>query len=147
MDPLTPQSLGAGEERALRQERWSRWLRRGARWVCIAVVGALCLSIAIGYIRSHATSIGHSFGVGSAAWEEGNTYGQKAVSDASQSESLTVYLACHGTYPQAWELWIQAGLPGATKTDAAKGHQWINQFTQGCVTGAQDQWNSDASQP
>jgi hypothetical protein len=147
LTPLTPKSLGAAEKRLLRQERWGGRLKRSARWVAIAVVALLCISIAIGYIRSHASSIGHTFGVGSAAWEEGNTYGQKVVVDASEQESLTVLLACHGTYPQAYELWIHDGLPGAPKKfGPGDAHRWILQFNEGCVAGAREQWSAYANQ-
>ena len=55
-----------------------------------------------------------------------------------------MYLACHGTYPTAYELWIQAGLPGAPKKfGPGQSQKWINQFTQGCVSGAGQQWNDD----
>jgi hypothetical protein len=145
MDPLTPKSLGAAEESALRQARWGGWLKRGARWVAVAIVAFLVISIVVGYIRSHATQIGHSLGVGSAGWEEGYTYGQKAVGSSTLNPlDLELTLDCRGTYNNGWNLYVQAGLPGAPRhmTNAQSG-QFIKDFRQGCIAGATAQWQGD----
>jgi len=118
---------------------------RAKQWLITLVILGLIALIVTAFVLHNKTSIEHSLGVGSPAWEQGYTYGEKAVgSVASDPLSLDVTLDCHGTYPAAWELWVSAGVPGMTKhMSKSQQRQWIPQFTQGCLQGVRDQWSAD----